>query len=133
MALRYIAIRVKNMDESLKFYTEDLGLKFIEERSYMPGERVASLVDEETGQKLTMMYYAEDCKLYTPWKEDGVELDHLSFEVEDAKKIFDELAKKGAPVAWDLTERKTDDGVFKMGFVKDPNGIWIGLRSQHKK
>lgn len=112
MKLSYIAIRVKNMDESLKFYTENLGFKFIEERSYMPGERVASLIDEKSGQRLNMMYYAEDCKLYTPWKEDGVELDHLSFEVDDAKKTFDELVKNGAPVAWDLMERKTDDGIF---------------------
>ena len=132
MKLNYVAIRVMDMDKSLKFYTENLGFKFIEERSYMPGERVASLVDEESGQRLNMMYYAEDCKLYTPWKMDGVELDHLSFEVEDAKKTFNELVKKGASVAWDLVERKTDDGVFAMGFVKDPNGIWIGLRSQSK-
>jgi len=132
MKLSYIAIRVKDMDESLKFYTENLGFKFIEERSYMPGERVASLVEEASGQRLNMMYYAEDCKLYTPWKEDGVELDHLSFEVKDAKKTFQELVKKGAPIAWDLIERKTDDGVFAMGFVKDPNGIWIGFRSQSK-
>ena len=132
MKLSYIAIRVKNMDESLKFYTENLGLKFIEERSYMPGERVASLVDEGSGQKLNMMYYAEDCKLYTPWKEDGVELDHLSFEVDDAKKKFNEMVAKGSPVAMDLRERDTDDGHFAMGFVKDPNGIWIGFRSQSK-
>ena len=133
MEFKYFAIRVKDMDESLKFYTENLGFKFIEEKSYMPGERVASLVDEKSGQKLNMMYYAKDCKLYTPWKEDGVELDHLSFEVDDAKKTFAELVGKGAPVAWDLVERDTDAGHFAMGFVKDPNGIWIGIRSQTKK
>ena len=132
MKLSYFAIRVKDMDESLKFYTENLGLKFIEERSYMPGERVASLVDEGSGQRLNMMYYAEDCKLYAPYKMDGVELDHLSFEVEDAKKTFNELVENGAPVAWDLVERENEDGVFAMGFIKDPNGIWIGIRSQSK-
>ena len=130
MSLNYVAIRVVDMDESLKFYTENLGFKFIEERSYMPGERVASLVDEESGQKLNMMYYAEDCKLYTPWKMDGVELDHLMFVVDDAKKAFQKMVEKGAPVAMDLVERKNDDGDFAMGFVKDPNGIWIGFRSQ---
>ena len=130
MGLNYVAIRVMDLDKSLKFYTEDLGLKIIEKHSYMPGEQVISLLDEETGQRLNMMYYAEDCKLYTPWKMDGVELDHLMFVVEDAKKTFQELVKKGAPVAWDLVERHTPDGDFAMGFVKDPNGIWIGLRSQ---
>ena len=132
MSLSFVAIRVNDLEKSLKFYTEDLGLKVIDKKSYMPGEQVISLLDEKTGQRLNMMYYAEDCRLYTPYVFDGVELDHLSFEVEDARKAFDELVKKGAPVAWDLVERKTDDGVFKMGFVKDPNGIWIGLRSQHK-
>ena len=130
MGLNYIAIRVMDLDKSLKFYTEDLGLKIIEKHSYMPGEQVISLLDEETGQRLNMMYYAEGCKLYTPYKMDGVELDHLMFEVKDAKKTFQELVKKGAPVAWDLMEKKTDDGDFAMGMVKDPNGIWIGFRSQ---
>jgi lactoylglutathione lyase len=130
MGLSYVAIRVIDLEKSLKFYTEDLGLKIVEKHSFMPGEQVISLLDEETGQRLNMMYYAEDCKLYTPYKMDGVELDHLMFVVKDAKKTFEEFVKKGAPVAWNLVERKTDDGVFAMGMVKDPNGIWIGFRSQ---
>ena len=73
MGLNYVAIRVNDLEKSLKFYTEDLGLKIIEKHSYMPGEQVISLLDEKTGQRLNMMYYAEDCKLYTPWKMDGVE------------------------------------------------------------
>jgi lactoylglutathione lyase len=128
--LNYVAIRVNDLEKSLKFYNEDLGLKIVEKRSYMPGEQVISLLDEGTGQRLNLMYYAEDCKLYTPWKMDGVELDHLMFVVEDAKKTFQEFVKRGAPVAMELMERKTDDGEFAMGFVKDPNGIWIGFRSQ---
>jgi lactoylglutathione lyase len=130
MKLNYIAIRVIDLDKSLKFYTEDLGLKIIEKRSPIPGEQVVSLLDEGTGQRLNMMYYAEDCRLYTPYKMDGVELDHLMFEVEDAKKTFNEFVASGVPIAMDLMERKNDDGDFAMGFVKDPNGIWIGFRSQ---
>jgi lactoylglutathione lyase len=130
MGLEYIAIRVIDLDKSLKFYSEDLGLKIVGKHSYMPGEQVISLLDEATGQRLNLMYYAEDCKLYTPYKMDGVELDHLLFEVKDAKKTFQEFVNNGAPVARDLMERKTADGEFAMGFVKDPNGIWIGFRSQ---
>jgi lactoylglutathione lyase len=129
MGLNYVAIRVIDLDRSLKFYTEDLGLTIVEKHSYMPGEQVVSLLDKETGQRLNLMYYAEDCKLYTPYKMDGVELDHIMFEVKDAKKTFQELVKKGAPVAMDIMERKTDDGNFAMGLIKDPNGIWIGFRS----
>jgi len=42
------------------------------------------------------------------------------------------MVEKAAPIAMNLVERKTDDGEFAMGFVKDPNGIWIGFRSQSK-
>ena len=132
MGLNYIAIRVMDLDKSLKFYTEDLGLKVVEKRSPIPGEQVVSLIDEDTKQRINLMHYSEDCRLYTPWKVDGVELDHLMFVVEDAKKTFQEFVEKGAPVAMDLMERKTDDGDFAMGFVKDPNGIWIGFRSLSK-
>jgi uncharacterized glyoxalase superfamily protein PhnB len=52
------------------------------------------------------------------------------FVVDDAKKTFEQFVKNGAPVAMELRERKTDNGDFAMGFVKDPNGIWIGFRSQ---
>ena len=133
MGLQFVAIRVMDLEESLKFYTEDLGLTVVDTKSYMLGETVVSLLDEETGQRLNLMHYTEECRLYRPYKVDGDELDHLSFEVPDAREKFDELVKKGASVAWDLVERKTEAGTFKMGFVKDPNGIWVGFRSQHKE
>jgi lactoylglutathione lyase len=130
MGLEYTSIRVMDLEKSLNFYTKDMGLEITGKRSYMPGEQIVSLADKETGQKLNLMHYSEDCKLYTPYKLDGVELDHLMFEVKDAKKTFQKLVKKGAPVAMDIMERKTADGNFAMGMIKDPNGIWIGLRSQ---
>jgi len=135
MGLQYTSIRVMDLEKSLDFYTKDMGLKIIGKRSFMPGEQIVSLADEETGQKLNLMHYSEDCKLYTPYKLDGVELDHLMFEVKDAKKTFQKLVKKGAPIAMEIMERTTPDGSMAMGMIKDPNGIWIGLisRSNNKK
>lgn len=133
MKLSYVAIRVLDLEESVKFYTNDLGLAVLEKRSPIPGEQIVALLDKKSGQRINLMHYAKDCRLYTPYKMDGVELDHLLFEVDDAKKTFNQMVKKGAPVAMDLMERDTDDGHFAMGFVKDPNGIWIGFRSLSPK
>jgi lactoylglutathione lyase len=131
MGLQYTSIRVMDMEKSVEFYTQEMGLKEIGRQSFVPGEQIVNLLDEETGQRINLMHYSEDCKLYTPYKLDGVELDHLMFEVKDAKKAFRELVKKGAPIAMDLWERETPDGgKVAMGMVKDPNGIWIGLRSK---
>lgn len=133
MGLLYTSIRVKNIKKSVEFYTKGMGMRALETRSRMPGELVASLIDRKTRQRLNLMWYSKKYKWYAPYKSNGVELDHLMFEVKDAKKSFGMLVKMGAPVAMPLIERKTPRGSFAIGFVKDPNGIWVGVRSQVKK
>lgn len=125
----YTSIRVKNMERSVRFYTRNMGLKVVARRSPVPGEKVVSLADRSTGQHINLMWYAKSCRMYTPWKENGVELDHLMFEVKDAKKAYNALVRKGAPIAMELWEREEPGRKFAMGFVKDPNGIWVGVRS----
>lgn len=132
MPLSYTSIRVKNIKKSTEFYTRRLGLKLIGRRSPIPGEEVVSLEDRSTKQRINLMWYSKSCAIYTPWKEDGVELDHLMFEVDDAKKAYNKMVKAGAPVAMKLREFESKGKRMAMGFVKDPNGIWIGLRSESK-
>jgi catechol 2,3-dioxygenase-like lactoylglutathione lyase family enzyme len=125
MGLVYTSIRVKDMKKSVQFYTKRMGLKIVGKRSPIPGEQVVSLADSATGQRINLMWYAKSNRLYTPWKENGVELDHLMFEVKDAKAAYNKLVRAGAPIAMKLFEGEK----IVMGFVKDPNGIWIGLRN----
>ena len=129
MGLLYTSIRVRNVKKSLAFYAKSLGMKIKERKSYMPGEDVITLFSKDTGQYMRMMHYAKNCKLYAPYKLNGVELDHLTFKVPDAKKTFNKLVKAGAPVARPMWESDT----VLMGFVKDPDGIWVGLISYKKK
>ena len=129
MGLLYTSIRVRDLKKSLPFYTKKLGMKVVGRKSYMPGQTVVTLTSSDTKQSMRMMHYEKGCKLYTPYKLDGVELDHLTFKVPDAKKLFNRLVKAGAPVASPLWEN--DD--IAMGYVKDPDSIWIGLISYKKK
>ena len=129
MGLLHTSIRVKDVKKSLAFYAKELGMKETDRKSYMPGETVITLVSNDTKQTMRMMHYTKSCKLYSPWKQDGVELDHLTFKVPDAKKAFNKLVAKGAPVARPLWEGEQ----ITMGFVKDPNGIWVGLVSYKRK
>lgn len=128
MSLAYTAIRVKDLNKSLKFY-KSLGMKVIDRRSWVPGEKIVMLLSKDTGQRLNLMWFSKGCTWYTPYKENGVELDHLMFQVEDAKKTYKKLVASGAKVATKLWEGKDRT----MGFVKDPNGIWIGVASKNKK
>ena len=124
MGLINVSIRVRDVKKAVAFYTKLLGMKVTDRKSYMPGETVITLLSKDTGQSLRLMHYTKDCKLYKPY-EKGDEMDHLSFEVPDAKKLYGKMVKAGAPVAMPLWEGKE----ITMGFVKDPDGIWIGLRS----
>jgi catechol 2,3-dioxygenase-like lactoylglutathione lyase family enzyme len=125
MGLLYASIRARNIKRSVDFYTKKLGMKVTGKRTPIPGEIVYTLTSPETGQRLTIMWYGKNCRLYKPY-EKGDEMDHLMFGVKDAKKTFTTLVKSGAPVAMDLFEGTAG---FTMGFVKDPDGIWVGLRS----
>lgn len=132
MGLMYTSIRVKDMKKSLNFYTKYFGLKVVGKRSPIPGELVVNLEDKSTRQRLNLMWYAKSCKMYMPWKEDGVELDHLMFSVKDAKKEYNAMVKRGMKTATELFEREREGKKLTMGFVKDPNGIWVGMRSESK-
>ncbi len=124
MGLIYTSVRVKDLKKSIAFYTKQMGMHITGRRSWVPGEKVVMLAAKDSKQRLNLMYFAKNCVHYEPYKS-GSELDHLMFEVDDAKKLYNKLVANGAPVAMKLWE---DEG-FAMGFVKDPNGIWIGLRS----
>ncbi len=100
-------------------------MKVAGKRSPIPGEIVYTLASEDTGQRLTIMWYGRNCRLYKKY-EKGDEMDHLLFGVPDAEKAFKRLVAKGAPVAMELFRGKG----IKMGFVKDPDGIWVGVRSE---
>jgi lactoylglutathione lyase len=128
MGLSYTSIRVKDLKKSVEFYTKYLGMKVVGRRSWVPGEKIVMLLSKGTGQRINLMHFSKGCMWYTPYKS-GSELDHLMFEVDDAKKLYEKLVAKGAPAATELWEH----GGMTMGYVKDPNGIWIGLRSGRKK
>lgn len=124
MGLIYASIRVKDLKKSIAFYTKQMGMRVEWKQSWVPGETAVGLVAKDSKQRLNLMHYVKGSEHYTPFKE-GSEMDHLMFKVKDAKKEYNRLVAKGAPIAMKLWE---DDG-FAMGFVKDPNGIWIGLKS----
>lgn len=129
MKLVYTSIRVKDLKKSVDFYTKNFGMKIVGRKSWVPGEKIVMLLSKGSGQRINLMYFAKSCMWYTPYKENGSELDHLMFEVEDAKKLYKKLVAGGTPAATELWEH---DGMA-MGYVKDPNGIWVGMRSERKR
>jgi lactoylglutathione lyase len=126
MKFQYLGIRVLDMDESIRFYTELLGMKLLD-RAKIPTTRgeTAALQSPDSHLVLELNYYEEGSPFATPY-EAGEGLDHLGFKVDDVKATFEGLRGKGARVALEPFEEESANGTTgTLAFVQDPNGIWI--------
>ncbi len=125
MFLKYVGIRVTDLDRSVKFYTSLLGLKEEKRGSPHPDLNAGTWVllrDVESGQRLELNWYPPDSRFSVPYVA-GEGLDHIGFEVEDVEETFNELIEGGAEPT-DLTPDQTYGWI---AFVKDPDGNWIEL------
>jgi len=120
----YTGIRVKNLDESVKFYTKLLAMKEAG-RSEIEESRgqAVQLVSEDGGPTLELNYYAKGSKFATEYAV-GEGIDHLAFQVGDLGKFKAEAAKAGYPV---ILEMKSGDSQW--AYIQDPNGIWLEIFS----
>lgn len=120
----YTGIRVKDLKQSIDFYTrvlemKEMGRSKIEQNK---GETV-SLSTHEDGPVLELNYYESGSPFNTEYVT-GEGMDHLAFQVDDLDKALAEASRAGYPPA---LEMKT--GSSRWAYIKDPNGIYIELFS----
>ncbi len=121
----YTGIRVKNMDESIKFYAEVLGMEVAEKRQRTEPTKgeVITLKSPDSNQLLELNFYESDSPFYAPYGN-GEDLDHLAFDVENLEGAISDLRKKGIEIVVEPYQIGAAAG-WKEAFIKDPNGIWI--------
>ena len=110
------------MDESIKFYTEVLGMEIAEkrERTEPTKGEVITLRSPDSNQLLELNFYESDSPFYAPY-ENGEDLDHLAFDVENLESAISDLRRKGI----EIVVEPYQIGGWKEAFIKDPNGIWV--------
>lgn len=118
----YTGIRVNDLEKSLKFYTQVLGMKEKGRANIeAAGGQVVSLVSEDGGPELELNFYGKGSKFATDYVI-GEGIDHLAFKVDDLDRALDEARKLGHPIT---LEMKTGTG--RWAYIQDPNGIFIEL------
>ncbi len=122
--LTYFGIQVRDMDRSLRFYCDVLGMQ-LARRQPVPetdGEW-AELRSSGSEQMLELNWYPEGSTFFKGPYRSGNELDHIAFECEDVERAYHELLAKGArPGHPPFMEGRT-----LLAYVQDPDGIWIEL------
>ena len=120
MKVKYLhtMVRVKNIEESKKFYCDLLGLKEIKRKESEEGKFtlvfLAAPSQEDIALELTYNWNTNE--IYSEGRNFG----HLAFEVSDIYEICIRLQKAGV-----IINRPPRDG--RMAFVRSPDNISIEL------
>jgi lactoylglutathione lyase len=121
VVLRYFGIRVTDLEKSMNFYTQLLGLKKLKGGKMHHGGKWVLLEDPRSHQRLELNWYPEG-SAYATHYEPGEGLDHIGFKVQDSASTFKKLVGNGATPALIPTDKNGVKGIY---YLKDPDGNWI--------
>ena len=112
-------VRIENIEDSLDFYCDKLGLKEIRRREDEKGKYTLIFLGAENSDErhvLLELTYNWDPEKYTGGRNFG----HLAYSVKNIYETCNNLMKKGVTI-----NRPPRDG--HMAFIKSPDGISIEL------
>jgi len=116
-------LRVGDLDKSLAFYTEVLGMRLLRRSDYPDGKFTLAFVgfqDEREGAVLELTHN---------WGVDHYEIGtgygHVAVEVEDAYAACAEIKRRGGSVTREAGPMK--HGTTVIAFVQDPDGYKVEL------
>jgi lactoylglutathione lyase len=121
MRLLHTMIRVGDLDKSIAFYTEVLGMRLLRRKDYPEGKFTLAFVGyaDESEQAVIELTHNWDTKRY----DIGNGFGHLAIAVQDAYKACEEVKKRGGTVSREPGPMKFGGSVI--AFVQDPDGYKI--------
>jgi lactoylglutathione lyase len=123
MKYLHTMIRVNHLEESLKFYTEVLGMNLVSQTDYPEGEFTLAFVSYGSSKndpciELTYNYGKHAYEL-------GNAFGHLAFGTPDVAGDCEKVRKAGGKVTREPGPMK--HGTTVIAFIEDPNGYKIEL------
>jgi lactoylglutathione lyase len=114
-------LRVGDLERSLAFYTEVLGMRVLRRAEYPDGRFTNVFVgyEEEARAAVLELTHNWDTKSYEP----GTGYGHVAIEVEDAYKACEDVKNRGGTVTREAGPMK--HGKTVIAFVTDPDGYKI--------
>lgn len=114
-------LRVGNLEKSLAFYTQVLGMKLLRRKDYPDGRFTLAFVgyqDEADGTVLELTHNWD-----TPSYNLGEGFGHIAIEVDDARQACENTEKLGGKVTREAGPMK--HGTTVIAFIEDPDGYKI--------
>jgi lactoylglutathione lyase len=121
MRLLHTMLRVGDLDRSIKFYTELLGMKLLRREDYPEGKFTLAFVGYEAESAGTVIELTHNWD--TPSYDLGNGFGHLAVEVDDAYAACEKIKAQGGKVTREAGPMK--HGTTVIAFVEDPDGYKI--------
>ena len=123
MRLLHTMLRVGNLERSIKFYTETLGMDLLRRKDYPDGKFTLAFLgygDEKhhTALELTYNWDTENYDL-------GKGFGHLAIEVDDVYQAAEKIRSQGGKIIREPGPMNA--GTTLLAFVADPDGYEIEL------
>jgi lactoylglutathione lyase len=123
MRILHTMIRVNDLDASLHFYTEVLGMRLLRKKEYPSGEFTLAFVGygDESDTAVLELTYNWGRSSYTH----GDAFGHVALGVDDIHATVERIRAAGGKITREPGPMK--HGTTVIAFVEDPNGYKIEL------
>ena len=116
--LLHTRYRVRDLEKTVSFYKNVLGLKEVRRHTSGRGSQLVFLKAPEGEEEIEICKFDQSGPIMV-----GPDLTHLAFEVDDLEKFAREAAAKGHP----LSDGPHPSGSGKIAFIDAPEGYEIEL------
>ena len=123
MRILHTMLRVGDLERSLRFYTEVLGMRLLRRKDYPEGKFTLAFVGygDETDTAVIELTHNWGVDKY----ELGNAFGHIAVAVDDAYKACEEVKRRGGKVAREAGPMK--HGTTVIAFIEDPDAYKIEL------
>ena len=123
MRILHTMIRSGNLERSIAFYTEIMGMKLLRQKDYPKGEFTNAFLgygdeSEQAALELTYNWGVESYDM-------GTGIGHIALEVDDVYEATAQIKAKGGKIIRDAGPMNA--GTRIIAFVEDPDGYQIEL------
>lgn len=126
MRILHVMIRVADLERSITFYTDVLGMRLLRKNDYPDGKFTLAFLGygDETENAILELTYNWDTNEY----EMGNAFGHIAIGVDDVYETCRKIKAKGGNVVREAGPMK--HGSTVLAFVEDPDGYKIELLSK---
>ncbi len=123
MRILHTMLRTGNLDRSIQFYTEILGMKLLRREDYPGGEFTLAFLGygDESNHTVIELTYNWGVDHY----EIGAGYGHIAIEVDDVYQAAAEVKTRGGKILREAGPMNA--GITIIAFIEDPDGYPIEL------